>query len=185
MKKHQKVLLGIMALSLAGGIGTAIALTRNAAAQQPINGNTDTAVYLYWGSKQTTATFASVKDLEPDTPVYRHLTVSPQVSANLKGKVTLTFTLAPKTNHVLTGLKVGVYKVDTAEKETDLGTAACTLTASTTEVTGTASFDVETQSATHEDVAYYTIEFVYDGTQIAEDENYGGTLTVTQAFAAE
>ncbi len=49
MKKHQKVLLGLMVLGLAGTVGTTFALTRKSATSSIDGNGTDAAIYVEWG----------------------------------------------------------------------------------------------------------------------------------------
>ncbi len=94
MKKHQKVLLGIMALSLAGGIGTAIALTfKDGTGSTTIP--TDDAIYLYWGTEeQNKSTNVEVANFVSGVKQYRGLVVAPQSSKGANGTVTITFKLS-------------------------------------------------------------------------------------------
>lgn len=188
MKKSKVLLLSLgMALCVGGGVGAAVAITRQAA------GNTgssafDKAVNLYWEAGHTSTTLTDMESLSVNVPQYRYLTVSPKSSASVSGNVELGFTLAEATGTektaVLTGLTVSVYK--TASLATDATvdglidgvTPEPVLTATTK--TGTTSFAAKAASA--DAVAYYAIKVVYDGSQIDADKQLGATLTIAQSF---
>lgn len=189
MKKSKVLLLSLgMALCVGGGIGAAVAITRQAA------GNTgssafDKAVNLYWGAGSSSIELADMESLSVNVPQYRYLTVSPKSSASVSGNVELGFTLAKATGTektaVLTGLTVSVYK--TASLATDDTIVALiegvtpepVLNATT--LTGSTSFAAKSGSA--DAVAYYAIKVVYDGSQIAATEQLGASLTIAQSFA--
>ncbi len=196
MKKHQKVLLGLMVLGLAGTVGTTFALTRKSATSS-INGNgTDTAIYVTWG-KNATTDFAEVEDLEAKKPVYRYVVMQSNSSKSLAGTLSLTFTLnvgqqetavADTNNYVLTGLTVDIYSVDTYQKtsfstegDNPTDTKLATLDATTTntyqhDVTITASESTQTINK------YYTLVFTWDGTPIGDGNTFGGYLAISQSF---
>lgn len=196
MKKHQKVLLGLMVLGLAGTVGTTFALTRKSATSS-INGNgTDTAIYVTWGENATTD-FAEVKDLEAKKPVYRYVVMQSNSSKSLAGTLSLTFalnvgqqeaTVADTTNYVLTGLTVDIYSVDAYEKTsfstegegaTDTKLATLDATENTTcthDVTITASEAAQTINK------YYTLVFTWDGTPVGDGNTFGGYLAISQSF---
>ena len=115
MKTTKVLLLSLgMALCVGGGIGAAVAITRQAA------GNTgssafDKAVNLYWEAGEASTTLTDMESLSVNVPQYRYLTVSPKSSASVSGNVKLTFTLAEATveekTAVLKGLTVSVEKI--------------------------------------------------------------------------
>lgn len=190
MKKHQKVLLGLMVLGLAGGVGTAVALTRNAATDST-GGGLDQAIYLNWGNEaQNSEAQATVENLVAKAPQYRYLVVTTKATNLLKGNVTLTFTAATEEDTVMTGLTIDVYSVTTEKTSTfvtstEEGIAPDKLegTISETNKTVTSKFAVDgtaETSLTH----YYTLVFTWDGTS-PEDANksIGANLTVSQDFA--
>ena len=116
------VLIGVMACALAGGVGSALALTRTGANAAGGTGAFDQAVQLYWGHESTTATISNVEDLSAGVAQYRGLTVSPQTTKSLAGNVELTFTLSATAGHHIKGLTVSVYKIDAAFNEATVQT---------------------------------------------------------------
>ncbi|MBQ0009132.1 MAG: hypothetical protein KBS97_02535 [Firmicutes bacterium] len=188
MKTTKVLLLSLgMALCVGGGIGAAVAITRQAA------GNTgssafDKAVNLYWVEGSSSIELGDMETLSVNVPQYRYLTVSPKSSASVSGNVELGFTLAEATiaekTAVLKGLTVSVYK--TAFLATD-ATVASLIDGKTPEPvlnattkTGTTSFAAKADSA--DAVAYYAIQVVYDGSQIGATEQLAATLTIAQSF---
>lgn len=192
MKKHQKILIGLMALGLVGGIGTTLALTRTGANSTVDGQGTDQAIYLNWGTeKQNTALKTEIKDLSAKVAQYRCLVVAPKASATLSGTVNLTFTLGVKDKTELPGLSVNVYSVAeyTTEavtvtedgKNIKVGTLAI---GDSTSVLKT-SFDVGDSTATASFVTtkYYTLEFTWDGSGLTgTGTKFGGTLSIEQSF---
>ncbi len=204
MKKHQKVLLGIMALSLAGGTGTAIALSFTGANSESVSNGTDQAIYLYWGDeKQNAAVKAEVNNLVANETQYRCLVVAPKSSKDLTGYVKLAFSLELKDaknntssdgkSYALPGLTVTIYETSKCEfdgtsysvssrKAADLRGTALTTTSSSV---GETSFGFEVNT-TEENVVvddssmfktnthYYTIEFVWDGEGVDTDKEIFG-----------
>ncbi len=211
MKKHQKVLLGIMALSLAGGTGTAIALNFTGANSESVSNGTDEAIYLYWGTDtQKTNVSAEVKNLEANVPQYRGLVVSPKSSNALTGYVKLEFKLELTDNqnkassdgksYALPGLTVNVYEVTdyefngssyTGESKTEDNTFQGALKASGgSELSFEFFVEAKNQDDTHisnykETTKYYTLEFKWDGTDIESNQIFGGTLNIKQTFSKE
>ena len=191
MNTKSKVLVGLMALSLLGGVGSALALTRTGASATGQPGAFDKAIYLYWGHEASSAEVANVQNLQPLVAQYRYLEVSPQSTKTVAGNVTLTFTLAQTAGeHHLQGLTVSVYKTASlATDETVAGlidgvSAAPVLTASN--LSGTTTFAVEAAENAHETKAYYAIAINWSGANDAEHETYtlSGSLTIAQSFAA-
>ena len=186
-----KILIGVMAASLLGGIGSAIALTRTGANGQGRTGKYDEAVYLYWGHESTTATIDNVEDLSAGVAQYRGLTVSPKSTKTVAGNVQLTFTLAASAgDHHIKGLTVSVYKIDA---EFDAGTAAAQIGEKVASpvldeehLTGTANLAVATAETVHETVGYYAIKVVWDGSIDTNNPGYtlDGSITVSQSFIA-
>lgn len=188
MKTTKVLLLSLgMALCVGGGVGAAVAITRQAA------GNTgssafDKAVNLYWGANSSSIELADMESLSVNVPQYRYLTVSPKSSASVSGNVELGFTLATATGTektaVLTGLTVSVYKTASLATDDTVATLINGVTPepvlNATTLTGTTSFAAKAASA--DAVAYYAIKVVYDGSQIAATEQLGATLTIAQSF---
>ena len=194
MKKHQKILIGLMALGLVGGIGATLALTRKGAEGSYTGQGTDSAIYLNWGdSDQQKAVTTEVKDLSANVAVDRYVVVAPKASTSVKGTISVTFTLSTSTveskTTVLTGLTVGVYSAKLTDnvlgkdgavlftlKDADVDADA------KTGRTYTATFAVD--GSTTIDTKYYALEFIYDGSSIGEN-TFGGSLAVSQSFAED
>ena len=154
MKTKLAVLVGLMALSAAGTVGGALALTRNSATSSGTAGSFDKAIYLYWSSESTTASLANVDDLSAGVAQYRYLSVTPKSSKSVAGTVTLTFTLASGgENTHMEGLTVNVYKTDALATDLTVATAiqgkvaAPVLTKSN--LSGTTTFAVATNENVH------------------------------------
>lgn len=190
MKKHQKFLVGLMILGLAGGVGTAFALNYKDATDTTHSEQTDQAIYLYWGTdEQNTAVKTEVKDLAKDTAQYRCVVVAPQASKSLKGTVTVNFELVTGgDNYELPGLTVAIYS--TATYQTNKPSDENEKNAITTlEIGGTvshnATFDVNplTEQANHTVTKYYVLEFLWDGSGVSSaDKQFGGSLKLSQSF---
>ena len=196
MKKHQKILIGLMALGLVGGVGATLALTRTDASGSYDGQGTDSAIYLNWGStEQQTAVTAEVKDLNANVAAYRYVVVAPKASTSVKGTVSVVFTLDVEysdenkttASTVLTGLTVGVYGAElktTKDGDNEIksieksGDVLATLSMAGTK-TYTASFDVD--GSTTIETKYYALEFIFDGSSIG-DNTFGGSLAVSQSF---
>ena len=187
-----KILIGVMAVSLVGGVGSAIALTRTGANGQGRTGKYDEAVYLYWGHESTTATIDNVEDLSAGVAQYRGLTVSPKSTKTVAGNVQLTFTLAPSAgDHHIKGLTVSVYKIDAAF---DAGTVATQIEGKVaapvlneSNLTGTTNLAVSTHvTDAHETVGYYAIKVEWTGANDGEHPSYtlDADITINQTFIA-
>ena len=193
MNTKSKVLIGLMAVCLLGTVGSALALAKNDASATGTPGAFDKAVYLYWGHEATTAEIADVENLQPSTPQYRYLEVSPQSTKTVAGNVTLTFTLAQTAGeHHLQGLTISVYKTESLATDGTVAgliegkSAAPVLNASN--LSGQTSFAVAADAAAHETKAYYAIEISWSGandqTEGHEEYTMSGSLTIAQAFGA-
>ena len=183
-----KILIGVMACCLVGGVGSTLALTRNGATGNATTGAFDQAIYLYWDSESTTKVLADCDSLSAGVPVYRYLTVSPKSTKTVAGNVTLNFTLAQADGDFhLSGLTISVYK--TASLATDLTVEGLITdvdpepTLDSGHLTGSTSFAVTTSENVHETQAFYAIKVLYDGTYVA-DKTLGGSLTIAQSFSA-
>ena len=190
MKKHQKILIGLMTLGLVGGIGTTLALTRTGANSTVDGQGTDQAIYLNWGNEeQNTALKTEIKDLKANVAQYRCLVVAPKASATLSGTVNLTFTLGVKDKTELPGLSVNVYSVADYTTETvtedDNNKKVGTLAIGDDTSSLDTSFDVgdSTATASFETKKFYTLEFTWDGSGLTgTDTTFGGTLSIAQSF---
>lgn len=185
-----KVLIGIMACCLVGGVGSALALTRTGANVTGSSGAFDQAVYLYWGHESTTTSISNVENLVAGTPQYRGLTVSPQSSKTVAGNVQLSFALeATAGSHHIKGLTVNVYKIDA---EFDAGTVATQIEGKVAapvlneaNPNGVANLAITTSENVHETVGYYAIEVSWSGANDGEHPLYtlDASITISQAFS--
>ena len=186
-----KILIGVMAASLVGGVGSAFALTRTGASAAGRPGAFDGAVYLYWGHESSTATITNVENLTAGVAKYRGLEVSPKSSKSVAGNVRITFTLAATAgNHHIKGLTVSVYKIDAAFNEATVATqiegkvAAPVLNESN--LTGYTDLAVTTAADVHETVGHYAIEVAWTGANDGENPSYtlDAGITISQSFIA-
>ena len=191
MNRKSKVLIGLMALCLVGGVASAVALTRTGATATGQPGAFDKAIYLYWGHNASEAEIDDVEDLQVNVPQYRYLEVSPQSTKSVAGNVTLTFTLAASTgNYHIQGLTVSVYKTASLADDDSVATLINGIVAepvlSASALTGTTSFAITADDAAHETKAYYAIAINWNGANDAEHPTYdmSGSLTIAQSFAA-
>lgn len=188
-----KILIGVMAVALVGGVGGAIALARTGARGNGGTGNFDEAVYLYWGHESTTATIAAVEDLNAGVAQYRGLTVSPQSSKSVSGNVRLTFTLAPTPgNHHIKGLSVSVYKIasafDAGSVETQISGKVASPILNESNLSDTTDLAVSTHPTdAHETVGYYAIKVLWTGANDGEHPTYDldASITISQSFIAD
>lgn len=186
-----KILIGVMACCLVGGVGSAIALTRNGASGTGTPGAFDEAIYLYWGHESTTASIGNVEDLEAGTPKYTGLTVSPKSTKSVAGNVRLSFTLAASDGgHHIKGLTVSVYKIDAAFDAENVTTQIAGKVASPVlseeNLTGSTDLAVAAGSVVHETVGYYAIKVVWTGVNDGEHPSYtlDAGITISQSFIA-
>lgn len=186
-----KVLIGVMALSLVGGVGSALALTRTGANAAGRPGAFDGTVYLYWGSESTTATISDVENLSAGVAQYRGLTVSPKSSKSVAGNVRLSFTLAATSgNYHIKGLSVSVYKIDAAFDAENVATQIQGKVAEPvldeSHLTGTTNLAVSAAANVHETVGYYAIKVLWTGANDGEHPAYtlDAGITISQSFVA-
>ena len=185
-----KILIGVMACALVGGVGSAVALTRSGAGGTGQTGAFDQAVYLYWGHEETSTSIANVENLAAGVAQYRGLTVSPQSTKTVAGNVQLTFTLTTSVGeHHVKGLTVSVYKIDTAfdagTVETQIGGKEAQPVLSEANMSGVTNLPIVVNENVHKTVGYYAIKVLWSG---ANDPEHGGytldaTLTIAQAFS--
>ncbi len=186
-----KILIGIMAAALVGGVGSAVALTRTGASGTGTPGAFDGAVYLYWGHESTSTTITDVENLSAGVAQYRGLTVSPQSSKSVAGNVRLTFTLAPTAGtHHIKGLTVSVYKIDAAfdaeNVVAQIGEKAASPVLDEEHLTGTTDLAVVSAANVHETVGYYAIKVLWSGVNDGEHPTYDldASITISQSFVA-
>lgn len=179
-----KILIGVMALALVGGIGSAFALTQNKADGTGTSPAFDEAIYLYWDSESTGSVgMTNIPSVSVNTPVYRYLTVAPKTTKSVTGQVKLTFTLAADTEKTATGLHIDVYKTASLATDSTVAgliegvSAAPSLTKNA--ASGYTVFDVESGKETK---AYYAIKVVYDGGDPTEGKELGATVSISQEF---
>lgn len=195
MNVKSKVLIGLMALSLAGTIGGVFALTRNAASKTGSSGAYDKAIYLFWDHEQTEKTIANVTNLTNGVAQYRYLTVAPKSTKGVAGNVQLTFTLAlAGANTHMNGLTVSVFRTASlANDETVAGLineVVAEPVLNSANASGTTNFAISARDAEHaenfEDFAYYAIKVEWNGSNDPEHPTYtmGANLTIAQNFVA-
>ena len=191
MNTKSKVLIGLMALCLLGGVGSTLALTRNGASATGQPGAFDKAIYLYWGHEETSVTIAPVQNLQPSVAQYRGLTVSPQSTKSLTGNVQLTFALAASEgNHHIKGLAINVYPLEAAldeeNAETQIGSTFAAATLNEANPTQLINIGISSSGAAHETVKYYAIKVTWSGVNDPEHTDYtlDASLTISQSFAA-
>ena len=191
MNTKSKVLIGLMAICLVGGVGSALALSRTGANATGQPGAFDKAVYLYWGSDASSVTLNNVENLQPSVAQYRYLEVSPKTTKSVAGNVQITFTLAATSGeHHIKGLSVSVYK--TATLATDETVASLingvtpTPVLNESNLSGAANLAITAGEAAHETKAYYAIAIEWTGAFDAEHEEYSmsGDVTIAQSFVA-
>ena len=191
MGLKSKILIGVMAIALVGGVGSAVALTRTGASGTGTPGAFDEAIYLYWGSESTSVSIADVEDLAADTAQYRGLTVTPKSSKSVAGNVRLTFTLAPTAgSHHIKGLTVSVYKIDAAfdaeNVVTQIGEKVASPILDEDHLTGTTDLAVAASANVHETIGYYAIKVLWTGANDGTNPSYtlDADITISQSFIA-
>ena len=188
MGAKSKILIGLMALCVAGSVGGVFALTRNAATKTGPSGAYDKAIYLFWDSGESSVELADMNNLSAGVAQYRYLTVAPKSTQGVEGKIRLTFTLAASGQEThMEGLSINVYK--TASLATDQTVAGLinevspepTLNKSV--LTGTTEFNLNADQ-NHETTAYYAIKVLWNGDQDMEHQSYemGAVLTISQSY---
>ena len=185
------VLVGVMACALAGGVGSALALTRTGASAAGTPGAFDQAVYLYWGSEQTSTSIANVENLSAGVAQYRGLTVSPKSTKTVAGNVRLTFSLTQTSgNYHIKGLSVSVYQIDAAfdagTVETQIQGKVAAPVLDEEHDTGYANLAVAASENVHETTGYYAIKIVWSGANDGDHPAYtlDGRITISQSFIA-
>ena len=190
MGLKKKILIGVMACCLVGGVGSALALSRTGASGTGTTGAFDQAVYLYWGHEASSTSIDNVENLSAGVAQYRGLTVSPKSSKSVAGNVQLTFTLAATAgDHHIKGLTVSVYKIDAAFNEATVATqiagkvAAPVLTENN--LSGVTNLAIVADSVVHETVGYYAIEVAWTGANDGSHPSYtlDASITIAQAFS--
>ena len=190
MNTKSKVLIGLMALCLLGGVGSTLALTRNGASVTGNPGAFDQAINLYWGGgENTSVTIPNVENLTAGSTQYRGLEASPVSSKSLEGKVRLTFTLAASEgNHHIKGLTVSVYEIANEFNAENVASQIEGKVASPVlneeNLTGATEFDVEPFETFHYSHAYYAIAISWSGAIDTEHPDYtlDASVTITQSF---
>ena len=185
-------ILGLMALLAAGAVTTGTLALVNHGAQKDIDGSLDQAIYLYWGSGSSSASVTNVEDLVSGVKQYRALAVSPRATHTVHGDVRVTFKLTFDAAYSATGLTVGVYEAESlANAENGVYDAIggkmiefdcdSIVYSKTEEVNQSKHFDIEIEAG--ETVTkYYSIVFDYGGDDQGEGYEFGGLVTVSQAF---
>ena len=191
MNTKSKVLVGLMAICLLGGVGSTLALTRNGAAATGQPGAFDQAIYLNWGTDQTSVSLDNVQNLLPGTPQYRYLEVSPKATKTVVGNVQLTFTLAQTAGeHHIKGLSVSVFRTNALLNDETVAAGIAELTAAPVldedHLTGVVNIAITAGETAHEEKAYFAIAIEWTGDQDTEHTSYtmSGDVTIAQAFVA-
>lgn len=191
MNTKSKVLIGLMALCLLGGVGSTLALTRNGASVTGNPGAFDKAIYLGWDNNETSVTINNVENLGAGeaNAQYRGLTVGVDSTKSVEGAVRLTFTLAASEgNHHINGLSVSVYSIDdefdaeTVTTQINGKVASPVLDAE--HLTGTADVAVESYIELKRTIGYFAIKIMWTGANDAEHPTYtlDASLTISQSF---
>ena len=190
MKKH--ILLGLMALCLAGGVGTTLAAVTATPGSHAVTETFDQVIELNWGSGSNSASIDDVAGLRAGVPQYRSLEVTPKSSKTVAGTVTLTFTISVNSGYEATGLTLKVYKTDALvasnAEDSAFETAIDGKTASPdlddSHLSGTTTFAVTADSGVHETHAYYVLKFETSGAPLVDSNNqFGANVTISQSFA--
>ena len=192
MNTKSKVLIGLMALCLLGGVGSTLALTRSGASVTGNPGAFDQAINLYWGDGEaTTVEIANVENLVAGVAQYRGLSVHSLSSKSVAGAVKLSFALAPSAGeHHIKGLSVSVYKIDAAFNAENVAAQIEGKVASPVldeeHLTGVAEFEVEAYDTWKNDYANYAIAINWTGAIDTDHPTYtlDASVTITQSFAA-
>ena len=191
MNTKSKVLIGLMGVCLLGTVGSALAFSRVGASATGRPGAFDQAVYLYWGSGQSSVTLNNVENLQQGVAQYRYLEVSPKTTKSVAGNVQLSFTLAAADNdHHIKGLTVSVYRTEallndeTVEEGIDGLTAAPVLQEGS--LTGNVNIAITANATAHETKAYFAIAIEWSGANNPEnlDAEMAGNVTISQSFVA-
>ena len=194
MNTKSKVLIGLMALCLLGGVDSTLALTKSGASVTGNPGAFDQAINLYWAEgEHTTVTIDNVENLTAGSTQYRGLEASPLASKTVKGKVKLTFALAASEgDHHIKGLTVSVYKINSRFDAENVATQIADKVASPVlneeNLTGVAEFDVSSDifDTFHYEHAYYAIAINWSGAIDTDHPAYtlDASVTITQSFVA-
>ena len=192
MNTKSKVLIGLMALCLLGGVGSTLALTRSGASATGTPGAFDQAINLYWDEgAHSSVTIANVENLTAGSTQYRGLECAPISSKTVEGKVRLTFTLAASEGeHHIKGLTVNVYEIDSRFDAENVATQIAGKEAAPVlnenNLTGIAEFDLDTHYEPHYSHAYYAIAVSWSGAIDTEHPTYtlDASVTITQSFVA-
>ena len=192
MNTKSKVLIGLMALCLLGGVGSTLALTRSGASATGTPGAFDQAINLYWDEgEHSSVTIANVENLTAGSTQYRGLECAPISSKSVEGKVRLTFTLAASEGeHHIKGLTVSVYEIDSRFDAENVATQIAGKEAAPVlnenNLTGIAEFDLDTYHEVHYSHAYYAIAVSWSGAIDTEHPTYtlDASVTITQSFVA-
>ena len=192
MNTKSKVLIGLMALCLLGGVGSTLALTRSGASATGTPGAFDQAINLYWDEgAHSSVTIANVENLTAGSTQYRGLECAPISSKTVEGKVRLTFTLAASEGeHHIKGLTVSVYEInsrfDAENVATQIAGKEAAPVLNENNLTGIAEFDVDTHYEVHYSHAYYAIAVSWSGAIDTEHPTYtlDASVTITQSFVA-
>jgi hypothetical protein len=194
MKLSKVIILSLgMALCAAGGIGTAVALTREGKTVTDTSNHFDKAICLYWSEDGSSVDLDDMDELTVGHSDYRKLTVAPKKSASLAGTVSVNFELEAQEaeGSVTKGITVNVYNLDSlpegevteANAASVIGEtpASVTINGSSSTLTGSTSFTVSVDVAAP--VKYYLVEVSIGSASLALGEKVAANLSITQTFA--
>lgn len=171
MKLREKALIGLMALSLAGGIATTFALTSNGGSGST-SGSVDAAIYLNWGD---TTQVGDISGLKNGAYIYKSIGVAaPIKSSNVTDKQgQLTFTLAAQVgdNYTINGTTVYISTND-LENVTDHSASAWkdATKLDKSNLTGSFKFNADTT---------YYLAFTKTAEELEEGKVVSATLTMS------
>ena len=196
MKTKRKVLIGLMALCLAGTIGAAFATAGlvHQAAEQTQSGHTDKAIQMDWDAGSKTA-IAGINQLAAGENDYRSLQVVLTKTATLTGSARVTLTLTPAVTDpetrtpTLSGLTVKVYLTESLEN-VSVANYSFDETAKTpvATVVGGASasssyFDIALDG-TSSMTKNYLLVFAFSTPTMTNENVFSGSLQLAQSYVA-
>lgn len=169
MKLREKALIGLMALSLAGGVATTFALTAQGA-NTSTNGSVDSAIYLNWGD---TESVGDIEGLKNGSYVYKSIGVAaPAKSAGVTKVGQLTFTLAAKEgDYTIDGTTVYISTTD-LESVTDHSNEAWTNATKLDKTSLSTAFKFD------EATTYY-LAFTKTAEEVEDGKTVGAILTMS------
>ena len=195
MKTKGKVLIGLMALCLAGTAGAAFAALNynETPANKSFTEQTDKAIYLDWDSGSKSG-ITAVNQLAAGQKDYRSLSVVTSKTSSVTGTVTVTFTLTPATEVVgktatLSGLALRVHETESLEDvtvenyafdETDK-TPSASVTGGTSAQSDSIAITLSSGASA---TKHYVLVFAFSTPTMTESNIFSGHLTIAQSYSA-